>query len=228
MTGRDQAPPPSISIIVPAFQETGLARIFDTFSCAPGVEIIFALAEGDSITQPPAEAKSTTSPTGRARQMNTAAAVAMGDILIFLHADTVIEPASLEQVRAALAMPGVAAGAFTLRVQGSGWWFRFITAVANFRSRLLKMPFGDQAIFLTRRLFERMGGFENTPILEDVLLIEKAKKYGRIVLIPAVASTSSRRWEARGRYKTTLRHWGIMTAHTLGASPHKIARWFER
>jgi hypothetical protein len=201
--------------VVPAFGETGLDAIQGRYGNLDQVEVIFALADGDAATTIPDGAKAIRGPKGRASQMNAGAAIASGDILLFLHADTSIPPQSLDGARLALANPKVAAGAYSLRVDGPGWWFAFISAIANLRSRRFAMPFGDQAIFLTKETFLRIGGYENIPILEDVRLVEAAAKLGQIIILPAIASTSPRKWLSRGKYVTTARHWLIMISHRL-------------
>ncbi|MDH5637289.1 MAG: TIGR04283 family arsenosugar biosynthesis glycosyltransferase [Nitrospinota bacterium] len=228
MIAESRPPTPSISIIVPALSESGLESIATTFNNEPGVELVFALCIDDPSTHAPEGCVSVRAPRGRASQMNAGAKASSGDILIFLHADTRIPPESLELVRGALARPGVTAGAYLLRVEGEGLWRQFLSAGANVRSRYLGLPFGDQAIFITRAVFQKIGGYEEVPILEDVRLIEEAARIGKIVILPVHAATSPRRWEERGIVATTLRHWGIMIAYKMGASPRRLARWFTR
>jgi len=219
---------PSISIIIPAFHESGLESITAAFENEPGVEVVFALCLEDLSTRAPEGSVSVRAPKGRASQMNAGARASSGEILLFLHADTRIPPASLGLVRGALGRPDVAAGAYLLRVEGEGLWRQFLSAGANLRSRYLGMPFGDQAIFLSREVFQRIGGYEEVPILEDVRLIEEAARIGRIAILPVCAATSARRWEKGGIVATTLRHWGIMIAYKMGVSPRRLARWFNR
>ncbi|MDH5478843.1 MAG: TIGR04283 family arsenosugar biosynthesis glycosyltransferase [Nitrospinota bacterium] len=228
MTHKRHGQQPAISIIIPAFEETGLQNIAATFADEGGVELVFALAPDDRISKPPMGAKVAHAPKGRASQMNAGAWASSGQILLFLHADTRIPPESLALVRHTLARPNVAAGAYSLRVEGAGIWYKFISTGANLRSRWLGMPFGDQAIFMTRDVFHQIGGYEPIPILEDVRIVEAAARYGKIAVLPAQASTSARRWETRGRYATWLRHWGIMIAYKLGVAPQTLARWFAR
>ena len=215
MTGETPRQKPLVSIVVPAFQETGLEHILARYGRLERVEVIFALAEEDTQTIPPARAAHTRSAKGRAAQMNAAAATASGDILLFLHADTSIPPEAMDLVRQTLKNPEVAAGAFQLRVDGPGWWFPFISAVANLRSRLLSLPFGDQAVFMAKSTFQKIGGYQPVPILEDVRLIEAAAKLGRIAIIPATATTSPRKWLAHGRLATTAHHWLLMLRYWL-------------
>lgn len=217
-----------ISIIVPAWKEKALAATIHKLAPADGVEMIIALADGDDITKAPPEAVVARSARGRAIQMNAGARAATGRILLFLHADTDISTASLEKVRTALIAPGTAGGAYRLKITGANAWLGFVAAVANLRSSLLGLPYGDQALFVSRETFDRIGGFEETPILEDVLLAQAVRKLGKLVILDEFASTSARRWEERGMVTATVRNWAIMAAWFLGAAPETLARWFRR
>ena len=173
-------------------------------------------------------AKVILSPAGRARQMNAGASAASGDVLLFLHADTCLPDGFDRHVHHVLAQPGVAAGAFELRIDDSRPHVRIIERIANLRSRRFQMPYGDQAIFLKAELFRDVGGFSDIPILEDVDLIRRVRRRGRIALAPAAASTSARRWKNIGVWKTTLINQWVMAAYFLGVSPARIAHWYGR
>lgn len=218
-----------VSIIVPTLREgdnpVRLARLFDRVD---GVELVFALAEGDAATQIPhgAHIKTVTSQKGRSRQMNAGASVASGDILLFLHADTHIAPESLDNARMALSKPGVVGGAYRLRIASPRRSLKIISALANLRSRWLGMPYGDQAIFAKCEAFASVGGYEDIPIMEDVRLIEALREKGKIVLIENYAETSPRRWEKEGVLKATLRNIALITLYKLGMNPERLARWY--
>lgn len=217
-----------VSIIIPALREPELAHAVAAFHCVPGVDIIAALAEGDALTPEPPGALVIRSPAGRTRQMNAGARAAQGDILLFLHADTRIAPDSLDRVRAALRSPGVALGAYRLAFRERHPWLTATAAAANLRSRLLGLPYGDQALFMRRRDFEAAGGYDETPLLEDVLLVQKARRKGKVALLDDYAVTSARRWMERGVLAATARNWAIMALFALGAAPEQLARWFRR
>ena len=218
----------SISIIIPAWKEKGAASLAASLSRVQDVEVILALCEADNVTRAPDGVRAVVAPRGRASQMNAGAKIASGDILLFLHADSLIEADSLVNVRKTLGRPGVAGGAFRLKIDSSSLWLRFISFCANVRTRLLGLPYGDQALFLKKEVFDSLGGYEQTPMLEDVLLVEQIKLRGKLVILDDYAITSARRWIAKGKYMTTARHWAIMIAYYLGMGPDRLARMFRR
>jgi hypothetical protein len=169
-----------------------------------------------------------TSPAGRARQMNAGAEVARGDLFLFLHADTRLPEGFANCVRQTLAQPGVAAGAFQFRLDVSSRNLQIIERVANWRSRRLQMPYGDQAIFIRSALFREIGGFPEIPIMEDCEFIRRLKKKGRILTLPQSALTSARRWRRLGIWKTTLINELVLGAYYLGFSPSRIHRFARR
>jgi rSAM/selenodomain-associated transferase 2 len=168
------------------------------------------------------------SPKGRARQMNAGAEAATGPLLLFLHADTCLPDGFEDHVRRVLAQPGIAGGAFRLRLDAPSVRFRIIERLANWRSRSMEMPYGDQGIFVKASLFRQIGGFPDVPVMEDVELVQRLRKKGRIAIAEGQAVTSARRWISRGFYRTTLIHQVLLTAHFLGISPSRIARWYDR
>jgi rSAM/selenodomain-associated transferase 2 len=160
---------------------------------------------------------------GRARQMNAGAARAEGGSLLFLHADTLLPAGWTEVVPRTLCAPGVAAGAFRFRIAGSFAGKSFIEWTTGFRSRWLQRPYGDQGLFLSRALFEEMGGFADLPIMEDYEFAARLRRRGRIVTVGAAALTSARRWETLGVVRTTLRNQWMLAGYHLGVSPQKLA-----
>jgi len=165
--------------------------------------------------------------TGRADQMNAGAMVANGDILLFLHGDTLLPSGFDTLVRQALKPPGVVAGAFELQIGGS-LNLPLIERGVNWRSHWLQLPYGDQAIFLPAELFHAIGGFPALPIMEDFELIHQLKRLGRIIIIPVPVLTSGRRWQRLGVLKTTLINCGAIVTYLLGVSPEQIALWYRR
>jgi len=168
-----------------------------------------------------------TSPKGRAKQMNTGAAAANGDILLFLHADTMLPDHGIDAVFEVLESPDVVGGAFDLSIDAPGWGFRLIEWTASRRSRITKIPYGDQAIFLRRSVFEDLGGYSEIPLMEDVALMRTLKQKGLpIVFIDRPVSTSARRWKQRGVIRGTLRNWVLISLYLLGVSPERLARHY--
>jgi rSAM/selenodomain-associated transferase 2 len=218
-----------LSIIIPARNEA--ARIERVLAhCAGAAEVV--VADGGSTDDTRAIAKEfgarvVESGVGRGRQMNAGAQVATGDILLFLHADAVLPPNFVDAIRATLSRPGVSAGAFRLGIRMPGWPYRLIEWGIALRSWLLAMPYGDQGLFLYAETFEAIGGYPETPILEDVLILQRLRGQGRIVLSRAVLETSGRRWRAHGFWRTTFANLRAILQWRLGASPEEIARWYR-
>ena len=164
----------------------------------------------------------------RSRQMNLGADSASKDILLFLHADTRLPENFDRHVLGALGQPGVVAGALELRIDSPVPSLRFIERITNWRSRCLKMPYGDQAIFMFSNVFHQMGGFPNIPIMEDFELIRRLRKKGDVVTLHQPAITSPRRWLHHGILKTTLINQLIVVSYFMGISPDTIARLYGR
>lgn len=162
---------------------------------------------------------------GRAVQMNTGARVASGEILLFLHADTALPADALEAVGRAV-RSGHDWGRFDVRLSGRGAWFRLIEALMNTRSRWTGIATGDQALFLTRSLFEAVGGFPEMPLMEDVEMSRRLKRHAAPACLRSRVLTSSRRWEERGLLRTVLLMWSLRAAYTLGVDPARLARWY--
>jgi rSAM/selenodomain-associated transferase 2 len=218
----------NISVIIPTLNEAAnLTKCFPTDS--QEVEVIVADGESQDGTAEMAAAqgwKVCVSHPGRGRQMNAGAKIASGEIFLFLHADTRLPEDFAAHIRRILALPGVSAGAFLLRVNSSQRQMRIIERVANWRSRRLQLPFGDQAIFLRAEQFWSVGGFPDLPIMEEVELIRRLRRHGRIGTAPVPVVTSARRWQKRGLWKTTLLNQVCLAAYYLGVSPVCIHGWY--
>ncbi len=162
------------------------------------------------------------SPPGRARQMNAGAAIASGDVLLFLHADTRLPETALHDIVQALRAS--VWGRFDVRLSGRAWPLRIVEWSMNRRSCLTGMATGDQAIFVTRDAFTRVGGFPELPLMEDLELSRRLKRLARPACVPAPVITSSRRWEEQGILRTVLLMWSLRLAWFLGVSPRRLAR----
>lgn len=164
---------------------------------------------------------------GRSSQMNEGARVAKGDTLLFLHADTILPPKGLNAVGSAMMGRRYTAGAFDLGIDSTRSVFRLIEKIASLRSRITKIPFGDQAIFIGKDTFLAMGGYREMPIMEEVDLMRRIKKTGgKIFFIPQKVSTSPRRWEREGVAFCTLRNWILLLLYIAGVSPEKLCRFY--
>jgi rSAM/selenodomain-associated transferase 2 len=168
------------------------------------------------------------SPPGRASQMNAGAATARGEILIFLHADTRLPRQALERIDQIMTPRTLIGGAFDLRVDTERPMLKTIARIASLRSRLTRIPYGDQAIFVRRDYFHQMGGYPVIPLMEDVALMRRIKRAGgRIGFIPEPVITSARRWEQEGILYTTVRNWFLLSAYILGVAPEKLAKYYK-
>lgn len=162
---------------------------------------------------------------GRARQMNAGAAASSGRILIFLHADTMLPPGAFDAIVGAID-GGAQWGRFNVRIDGSHTMLRVVERMMNWRSRLTGIATGDQAIFLRRELFERVGGFEDIPLMEDIRLCALLKRESAPACLKAAVSTSARRWQKHGVWRTVLLMWYLRAAHFFGAKPEYLARQY--
>ena len=163
---------------------------------------------------------------GRARQMNCGAALAQGDILLFLHADTQLPENGLLLILSALAA-GEIWGRFDVRLSGQHPLFRVIEKMINWRSSFSGISTGDQAIFVLREQFEGIGGFPEQPLMEDIELSRRLKKIAPPFCIRTPLTTSSRRWEQRGIFATILLMWRLRFLYWLGVDASKLAKMYR-
>ncbi|MBD2434923.1 MULTISPECIES: TIGR04283 family arsenosugar biosynthesis glycosyltransferase [Fischerella] len=222
----------TISIIIPTLNEAkNIKAALASTQPSTHVEIIVVDGGSQDETVTIAESfgvKVILAATGRAKQMNVGAAIANGEILLFLHADTCLPLGFDVMVREALAQPGVVAGAFALRIGAELPSLRVVEWGVNVRSRFLQMPYGDQAIFLTRKIFNHVGGFPELPIMEDFEIMRRLRSLGKITIIPVPIITSARRWLKKGIWQTTLMNQIVIIAYFLGISPQRIRSWYRQ
>jgi rSAM/selenodomain-associated transferase 2 len=230
--------PPSdsiISIVIPVLNESGIIRtaIENLHKLIDGKNIEIIVVDGDPAGStigringgPPVV--SATAPRGRARQMNHGASLAGGDIIVFLHADTLLPCDALVRIRSAVAR-GYRAGAFSLGISSDRWIFRITETYAALRTRFTGIPFGDQAFFVRRDYFRSLGGFADIPIMEDIELMGRIKKGGqRVCILPDRVMTSPRRWEKEGLVSCTLRNWCLQLLYALGVHPRRLVQWYK-
>ena len=164
---------------------------------------------------------------GRALQMNAGARVANGDIFLFLHADSRIEPASYEKMLHSLGSSKKIGGAFSLCIDSDKWSLRLIARLANLRSKYFGMAYGDQAFFVKNSTFQQMNGFAEIPICEDIDFFKRLRKLGPVILLKEKAFTSPRRWMQEGIWFTTLRNILIATLFELGFPPRILTKWYQ-
>jgi rSAM/selenodomain-associated transferase 2 len=167
-------------------------------------------------------------PRGRAAQMNVGARAAMGDgMLLFLHADTLLPPDADRLIAQALADGRFAWGRFDVHIDGRPWMLRVVAAFMNARSRWTGIATGDQAMFMTRAVFDAVGGFPAQPLMEDIEMSKRLRHVSRPACLRQRVMTSGRRWEARGVWPTIVLMWRLRWAYWRGASPQALARRYE-
>ncbi len=228
--------PPLFSVVIPVFNEEAVINsLLEHILSIAGSEVSeIIVADGDPAGLTAGSihnafpVKTVLAGRGRGAQMNAGAALAGGDILVFLHADTRLPLPAFSLMGAALSDPVCVAGAFDLEIASPRPAFRLIEKAASLRSRCTRIPYGDQAFFFRRRYFESIGGFADIPIMEDVEIMRRIKKRGdRIVFIDRHAVTSARRWEKEGVLFCTLRNWLLISLYLSGVSPERLARLYR-
>jgi rSAM/selenodomain-associated transferase 2 len=224
---------PKISIIVPVLDEAH--AIANTLALlqpmrVDGAEVV--VVDGGSrdatcsLARPLCDAH-LLAPRGRASQMNAGAAAATGDVLLFLHADTMLPANANALIEGSLADGRRHWGRFDVTIAGSHPMLTIIAMLMNARSRLSGIATGDQAMFVRRPVFHAVGGFPRIPLMEDVALSRALKLTSPPAALRERVVTSARRWERHGVFRTMLLMWRLRAAYALGADPHRLARRYE-
>jgi len=226
---------PKVSIIIPVINEgTTINGTIDhleglrgqsSFECI----VVDGSESGDTIKNIKKRGvKQLLSPRGRGQQMNKGASVARGEILLFLHADTTLPEGALDHIVSVMKNSRYVAGAFDLKIASENPLLWLIEKAASIRSRITRIPYGDQAIFIRRSFFEELGGFKDISLMEDVEIMQRIKKKKRPIYISRQkARTSPRRWEKEGILYATLRNWSLMVLYLMGMKPEKLARFYK-
>jgi rSAM/selenodomain-associated transferase 2 len=217
-----------VSIVVPVLGDRAhAARLLRQVPADPRVEVIVAEAgteAGDEAGARPGVQLIHSAP-GRARQMNAGAALASGEWLLFLHADSVLPDDWLSALADALT-PAVAGGWFRFALDDEAWQARVIERGVALRVRLLRLPYGDQGLFLSRAAWNALGGFRDLPLMEDVDLVRRLARLGPIVEVPRAIATSSRRWRRDGWLRRSARNMTLLGLYFLGVPATRLARWY--
>jgi rSAM/selenodomain-associated transferase 2 len=219
-----------ISIIIPTLNEEKMVGA-TLGKIGAGVEII--VVDGGSSDRTVIMAREwgakvvISAEKGRAKQMNLGATIARGDILLFLHGDTLLPEDYRERILESFQLPEVIAGAFELAIEGEEKSLRFVERMVKWRSIWFSLPYGDQGIFLKASTFCDMGGFPDLLIMEDFEFVQRLKRRGKIRIIPRVVVTSGRRWRKLGVWQTTLLNQIIILGYYLGISPQILARLYR-
>jgi rSAM/selenodomain-associated transferase 2 len=220
-----------LSVVIPALNEAGAIAEAVRSATAGGAEVI--VVDGGSADGTPERAAAAGatvlhSSPGRARQLGMGAGRARGEAVLFLHADTRLPPGWSRGVEAALADPGVAGGCFRLRFDPPTPALALVAWGARLRVALFGLPYGDQALFVRRRVLERSGGVPQVPIMEDLDLVRAIRREGRLARLPLSIETSARRYRAGGTLRGVVRNALALCAWWLGLDRDRIAAWYRR
>ena len=225
--------PALVAIVIPTLDEAALIE-----AClaplqavrADGAEVIVVDGGSRDATRAlaaPLADRVIESPRGRAAQMNAGARASRGDVIVFLHADTVLPVGALRAIREGLEGSGRAWGRFDVAIAGADPFLAVVAYFMNARSRLTGIATGDQALFVRREAFERAGGYSEIPLMEDVALSRALRKISRPLCLTERVLTSGRRWEKRGTWRTIVLMWRIRLAYFFGADPRDLARRYD-
>jgi len=231
-----------ISIIIPVYNEEKnieqtISNVFSALSTPDNLSEII-LVDGHrenttiqtkafeklSLAHPQLAALS--SPKGRANQMNAGAQLAKGDILLFLHADSHL-PFEWDSEVLSLLNPKCRSGAFSLKIDSSHPFLKWVSFSTTLRSRIHSIPYGDQGIFVDRNLFFEIGMFGEMPLMEDIDLMKKLRKKTKVRISKLKILTSSRRWKKEGYILCTLRNRALSALFTFGVSPNYLAKFYR-
>ncbi len=224
-----------ISVIIPVLHEAGrinnvIAHLRGLPSPVP-VEIIIVdgAAEEDTISAVSySDVITASARAGRARQMNAGAKKAAHEVLLFLHADTQLPHQAFPLIIETMKGGRWAAGAFDLGIDTQRRIFRVTEAYVALRTRITRIPFGDQGIFIRRSFFERLGGYRDIPLMEDMDLMGRVKKTGgRVRIIPEKVRTSARRWEREGVLYSTVRNMMLQLLYAFGVPPERLKKYYR-
>ncbi|NIQ01485.1 MAG: glycosyltransferase [Nitrospinaceae bacterium] len=164
--------------------------------------------------------------SGRGHQMNAGARRATGDLFLFLHADSRVDPLSYRKMVSLMESGKVLGGAFSLAIDSDRRALRWISTLATLRARYLHLVYGDQGIFVRARVFRTLGGFSSLPICEDLDFFNRLRRQGPIVVLREKIFTSARRWRTEGVVYTTVRNILIAGLFLLGFPPQRLSKWY--
>jgi uncharacterized protein len=219
-----------LAIIVPTLNEEASVRRHLPAALAAADELIVSdggSADGTVAAARALGARIVEGPSGRGGQLNRGAAAAGAEVLLFLHADTTLPERGAERIREAVAA-GAPGGAFLLRFDVDRPMQRLGARLINWRTRRLRVPLGDQAQWVTRETFDRLGGFRDWPLLEDLDLALRLRRLPGFTLIEEPVTTGARRFLEQGAVRTVATNWLIWLLFLCGVSPHRLARLYRQ
>jgi rSAM/selenodomain-associated transferase 2 len=226
--------PEKISIIIPVLNEANIiAQMLSTLQPfrLKGHEVVVVDGGSDDVSRRVSRSLADQwicSPQGRSRQMNAGARIARGEILLFLHADTFLPEGADDFIISGMKEKGKVWGRFDVRLSGRHPMLRLIEYLMNRRSRLSGIATGDQGIFVRREVFQRVGGFPEIDLMEDIALTKALRREGRPLCLRPKVVTSSRRWEDNGMIRTVLLMWYLRLVYFFGADPNRLARLYRK
>jgi rSAM/selenodomain-associated transferase 2 len=219
-----------ISVIVPVLnEEKSIGATLEALLPLAPYEIIIVDGGSTDCTWTIAEqyrVSVMSSQRGRARQMNRGARQASGDVLLFLHADTRLPNSAFADIAAALANPRCVGGRFDVELDGAHWMLPMVARLISYRSRVTKVGTGDQALFVRREVFARMGGFPDIPLMEDIAFCRALKQLGAVACLRSRVITSARRWEVDGVWRTIFRMWTLKLLYLAGVAPARLKQFY--
>lgn len=222
---------PRVSVVIPCLDEEAvLVRTLRRLHrLMPGVEVVVADggSRDGSAELAASFARVVRAPRGRGQQMNAGAAVARGDVLVFLHADARLRADPRPQIVELLQRSGCAAVYFAQRVCAHGPWFRVIERAAQARARHLHWILGDLGLAVRRETFAAVGGFPAEPLFEDLGISRRLRRHGAFARCSVRLHVSARRWQQRGVLRTTLRNWGLTLGYYLGVPTQRLAEHYR-
>lgn len=222
---------PSIAVIVPVLNEVeklpGLLKMLNGLNVDEVVLVDGGSQDGSQKLLGRSQFRWLQSKKGRGVQMNAGASICQSETVLFLHADTEIDAAAIASARDAMADSEVVGGRFDLKLSGRHPMLRLIEQMISLRSRFMKISTGDQAMFVRRDVFEKLGGFSNQPLMEDIEFSKRLKQQGRVACLRDRVTTSSRRWEQFGMLRTILLMWKLRFLYWMGVSPERLATMYH-
>lgn len=220
----------NISVIVPVLnEEKSIAATLAALASLRPYETIVVDGGSQDRTQEIAArfgVKLIQSECGRARQMNRGAREASGAVLLFLHADTRLPASAFTDISDALGDVRFVGGRFDVALDGTHWILPLVGRMISYRSRVSKVGTGDQALFVRRQVFQRMGGFPDIPLMEDIAFCRALKRLGAVACLRSRVVTSARRWEVDGVWRTIFCMWTLKLLYLSGVSPAGLKRFY--
>lgn len=220
----------SVAVIIPTLEEAATIEtcLHALNAQMPDEVVVVDAGSADGTAE---RARSTglcqvlSAPRNRGHQQNAGAHATSSHILLFLHADSRLSAGAIEELRILIRVqPRIPGGCFRMKVDDPDWRFRLIECAADARAAMLGVPYGDQAIFVTRWAFEQVGGFPEVPLMDDLYMSLRLRRLGRLVLAKSHVTTSARRWKQRGILRQSVRNWLLTAGAAAGIPPERLAR----